>query len=159
MNIVAGNCAGAFSGFLAQLSWMEIASQPENQISLQLHTRNKTQYHGNSYSNYRWFNSKDCNNFNEVIEENLLLKFFKKNQYITTDLSTDCIYTECYPSDIKDIITDLTEMRTEEGPQGRVIGYFFEKPCVVQMRNPQQQAPNGNTKKAGFEVSLFRGCL
>ena len=55
----------------------------------------------------------------------------------------------------EDIITDLTEMRTEEGPQGRVIGYFFEKPCVVQMRNPQQQAPNGNTKKAGFEVSLF----
>ena len=59
----------------------------------------------------------------------------------------------------EDIITDLTEMRTEEGPQGRVIGYFFEKPCVVQMRNPQQQAPNGNTKKAGFEVSLSLGCL
>ena len=55
----------------------------------------------------------------------------------------------------EDIITDLTEMRTEEGPQGRVIGYFFEKPCVVQMRNPQEQAPNGKTKKAGFEVSLF----
>ena len=55
----------------------------------------------------------------------------------------------------EDIITDLTEMRTEEGPQGIVIGYFFEKPCVVQMRNPQQQASDGNTKKAGFEVSLF----
>ena len=55
----------------------------------------------------------------------------------------------------EDIITDLTEMRTEEGPQGRVIGYFFEKPCVVQMKNPQTQIPDGNTKKAGFEVSLF----
>ena len=55
----------------------------------------------------------------------------------------------------EDIITDLTEMRTEEGPKGRVIGYFFEKPCVVQMRNPQEQSPNGKTKKAGFEVSLF----
>ena len=52
----------------------------------------------------------------------------------------------------EDIITDLTEMRTEEGPQGRVIGYFFEKPCVVQMKNPQTQIPDGNTKKAGFEV-------
>ena len=46
----------------------------------------------------------------------------------------------------EDIITDLTEMRTEEGPQGRVIGYFFEKPCVVQMRNPQEQSPNGKNK-------------
>ena len=55
----------------------------------------------------------------------------------------------------EDIITDLTEMRTEEGPQGRVIGYFFEKPCVVKMRNPQQHSSDGNTKKAGFEVSLF----
>ena len=55
----------------------------------------------------------------------------------------------------EDIITDLTEMRTEEGPKGRVIGYFFEKPCVVQMKNPQAQVPDGNTKKAGFEVSLF----
>ena len=55
----------------------------------------------------------------------------------------------------EDIITDLTEMRTEEGPQGRVIGYFFEKPCVVKMRNAQGQQSEGNAKKAGFEVSLF----
>ena len=39
----------------------------------------------------------------------------------------------------EDIITDLTEMRTQEGPEGRVIGYFFEKPCVGKMRNPQQK--------------------
>ena len=56
----------------------------------------------------------------------------------------------------EDIITDLTEMRTQEGPEGRVIGYFFEKPCVVKMRNPQQQPQtDGNEQKAGFEVSLF----
>ena len=56
----------------------------------------------------------------------------------------------------EDIITDLTEMRTQEGPEGRVIGYFFEKPCVVKMRNPQQQPQtDANTQKAGFEVSLF----
>ena len=55
----------------------------------------------------------------------------------------------------EDIITDLTEMRTQEGPEGRVIGYFFEKPCVVKMRNAQVQQSEGNAKKAGFEVSLF----
>ena len=50
----------------------------------------------------------------------------------------------------EDIITDLTEMRTQEGPEGKVIGYFFEKPYVVQMKNPQAQSSDGNTKKAGF---------
>ena len=55
----------------------------------------------------------------------------------------------------EDIITDLTEMRTSEDPDSRVVGYFFDKPCVVKMRNPQSQAPDGNTQKAGFEVSLF----
>ena len=55
----------------------------------------------------------------------------------------------------EDIITDITEMRTSEGEDGRVVGYFMDKPCVVKMRNPQSQAPDGNTQKAGFEVSLF----
>ena len=55
----------------------------------------------------------------------------------------------------EDIITDITEMRTSEAPDSRVVGYFFDKPCVVKMRNPQSQASDGNTQKAGFEVSLF----
>ena len=55
----------------------------------------------------------------------------------------------------EDIITDITEMRTQEGEDGRVVGYFMDKPCVVKMRNPQSQAPDGNTQKAGFKVSLF----
>ena len=58
----------------------------------------------------------------------------------------------------EDIITDLTEMPTEEGPQGRVIGYFFEKPCVVQMKNPQTQSPDGNTKKQDLKFLFFLGC-
>ena len=55
----------------------------------------------------------------------------------------------------EDIITDITEMRTSEDADSRVVGYFFDKPCVVKMRNPQSQAPDGNTQMAGFEVSLF----
>ena len=55
----------------------------------------------------------------------------------------------------EDIITDITEMRTSEDADSRVVGYFMDKPCVVKMRNPQAQAPDGNTQKAGFEVSLF----
>ena len=56
----------------------------------------------------------------------------------------------------EDIITDITEMRIgDDEPNSKVVGYFFDKPCVVKMRNPQSQAADGNTKKAGFEVSLF----
>ena len=56
----------------------------------------------------------------------------------------------------EDIITDITEMRIgDDEPNSKVVGYFFDKPCVVKMRNPQSQAPDGNTQKAGFEVSLF----
>ena len=56
----------------------------------------------------------------------------------------------------EDIITDITVMRIgDDEPNSKVVGYFFDKPCVVKMRNPQSQAPDGNTQKAGFEVSLF----
>ena len=56
----------------------------------------------------------------------------------------------------EDIITDITEMRVgDDEPNSKVVGYFFDKPCVVKMRNPQSQASDGNTQKAGFEVSLF----
>ena len=55
----------------------------------------------------------------------------------------------------EDIITDITEMRTSEDADSRVVGYFMDKPCVVKMRNPQAQQSDGNTQKAGFEVSLF----
>ena len=56
----------------------------------------------------------------------------------------------------EDIITDITEMRIgDDEPNSKVVGYFFDKPCVVKMRNPQSQASDGTTQKAGFEVSLF----
>ena len=56
----------------------------------------------------------------------------------------------------EDIITDITEMRIgDDEPNSKVVGYFFDKPCVVKMRNPQSQASDGNTQKAGFEGSLF----
>ena len=56
----------------------------------------------------------------------------------------------------EDIITDITEMRIgDDEPNSKVVGYFFDKPCVVKMRNHQSQASDGNTQKAGFEVSLF----
>lgn len=46
MNIISGNCAGTFSGFLAQLAWMETSEKSNGEINLLLHTRNKTHYPG-----------------------------------------------------------------------------------------------------------------
>jgi hypothetical protein len=53
----------------------------------------------------------------------------------------------------EDIITDVTEMRTSENEDSRVVGYFFDKPCVVKMRNPQSQAPDD------LRYLFFLGCL
>ena len=56
----------------------------------------------------------------------------------------------------EDVITDMTEMCVGTEENKRVIGYYFDRPCVVKMRNPQQQPQTDvNTQKAGFEVSLF----
>ena len=118
MNVVSGNMAGAFSGFLSHLSWMEVADDPRNQINLQLHARNKTHYPGNSYSNYKWFESRSCNNFHEILEENLLFKFFKQNGYLKTNEPSDCLYTECYPIDIKDSIVNYPDTLKYEGRGG-----------------------------------------
>ena len=45
----------------------------------------------------------------------------------------------------------------DEGNDRRVIGYYLNKPCVVKMRNPNvlPEEQEGNTQKAGYEVSLF----
>ena len=56
----------------------------------------------------------------------------------------------------EDVITDMTEMCVGDEENKRVVGYFFDRPCIVKMRNPQQQPQtDGNEQKAGFEVSLF----
>jgi hypothetical protein len=109
MNIISGNCAGTFSGFLAHLSWMETAEKSNNEINLTLHARNKTHYPGNSYSNYRWLNSYDVNNFEEILEENLLLKFFEKNEYLKDEFPKDFIYFETYPEDFKSNLPNYPE--------------------------------------------------
>ena len=57
----------------------------------------------------------------------------------------------------EDIISDVKEMTVGEEEQRKVIGYYLNKPCVVKMRNPNvlPEEQEGNTQKAGYEVSLF----
>lgn len=101
MNVIAGNCAGVFSGFLLQLAWMETVEKSDGDINLFLHTRNKTNYPGSSYSNYRWIESSQVNNFDEVLGKNVLLDFFEPNEYLGREYPKDFTYFEAYPADIK----------------------------------------------------------
>lgn len=56
----------------------------------------------------------------------------------------------------EDLIADVTEMVYGEGESIRVVGYYFDKPCLVRMRNPGViEEEEGRSKKSGFEVSLY----
>ena len=55
----------------------------------------------------------------------------------------------------EDVIADVSEMLVGEGNERRVVGYHLDRPCVIKMINPNLTETKGNTKKAGFEVSLF----
>ena len=57
----------------------------------------------------------------------------------------------------EDMIADLKEMTYGEDEDRRVVGYYLNRPCIIKMRDPNvlPEESVGNTKKAGYEVSLF----
>ena len=56
----------------------------------------------------------------------------------------------------EDVIADVSEMVVGEEDNKRVIGYFLKKACIVKMRNQNTiETEEGDTKRTGFEVSLF----
>ena len=46
----------------------------------------------------------------------------------------------------EDIIADVTEMIVGEGEEKKIIGYFFDKACVVKLKEGQQP----EEKKSAF---------
>jgi len=57
----------------------------------------------------------------------------------------------------EDIIADVQEMVVGTGESKRVIGYFFDKPCIIKMRDPNlfPSEEEKNDKKAAYQVSLY----
>ena len=51
----------------------------------------------------------------------------------------------------EDIIADVTEMRVGEDKDAKIIGYFFDKACIVKLRDSQDE------EKTGFR-SVERWC-
>ncbi len=51
----------------------------------------------------------------------------------------------------EDIIADVTEMIVGEGEEKKVIGYFFDKACIVKLKEGQEPTE----KKSAFKISMF----
>ena len=51
----------------------------------------------------------------------------------------------------EDIIGDVTEMVTGEEQERRVIGYFFDKPCIIKLREGEQDPEH----KLAYKISMF----
>ena len=53
----------------------------------------------------------------------------------------------------EDIIADVTEMVVGEEDERRVVGYFFDKPCVIKLREGEE-SPEPEQKSA-YKISMF----
>jgi|TARA_B100000035_G_C20891648_1_gene505245 hypothetical protein len=55
----------------------------------------------------------------------------------------------------EEVISDINEMAVGEEDDQKVVGYFLNKPCIVQKQNPGVIEQDKRQTKAGFEVSLI----
>ena len=51
----------------------------------------------------------------------------------------------------EDIIADVTEMVVGEEEERRVVGYFFDKPCIIKLREGEE-SPD---QKSAYKISMF----
>lgn len=110
MNIVVGNCAGTFSGFLSQLSWLDVADLvPE--VHVYLHTNNKTQFPGNTISQYQSLPSNHKLLGGNMLSSNLLLDLFASYPKSTKEYPSEFIYVENYPIEFRNIIIEYPQNR------------------------------------------------
>ena len=51
----------------------------------------------------------------------------------------------------EDIIADVTEMVVGEETERRIVGYFFDKPCIIKLREGEE-SPD---QKSAYKISMF----
>ena len=51
----------------------------------------------------------------------------------------------------EDIIADVTEMVVGEENERKVIGYFFDKPCIIKLREGEENPD----QKSAYRISMF----
>lgn len=54
----------------------------------------------------------------------------------------------------EELISDINEMAVGEEDDQKVVGYFLNRPCIVEKHNPGVIEKDKRKTKAGFEVSL-----
>ena len=130
MNIIVGSCAGTFSTVLKYLSWMVIEDIPENDISLQYHWANKTDFNGNTYYNYG--NSKKENVYDPLLHRpNIMSHLFDFDQKSFTENYEE--YVEGYPFHSLYLIKKYPEFLIKY--KGGDIKQYFDNDFLLSMRN------------------------
>ena len=51
----------------------------------------------------------------------------------------------------EDIIADVTEMVVGEEEERRIVGYFFDKPCIIKLREGEENPD----QKSAYKISMF----
>tara|TARA_Y100001970_G_scaffold273579_1_gene371990 strand:+ start:892 stop:1245 length:354 start_codon:yes stop_codon:yes gene_type:complete len=51
----------------------------------------------------------------------------------------------------EDIIADVTEMVVGEEDERRIVGYFFDKPCIIKLREGEEI----QDQKSAYKISMF----
>lgn len=130
MNIIIGNCAGTFSTILKYLAWMVIEDIPENDISLQYHWANKTDFDGNTY--YKYGNSKKENVYEPFLyRPNIMSHLFDFNQKPFGENYEE--YVEDYPHNSLYLIKKCPEFLIKY--KGGDINQYFDNDFLHIIRN------------------------
>ena len=142
--VIASNCAGTFSGFLSQLSWMHHLEY-EKSLEVLLHSSNKTRYQGNSLSNYTSLKSENPLSRDEMQKPNMLMEIFSPNQYLNYHIPNDFIYVENYPVEFSNLLTRYEIDQIPYHGRGGSTGLYADPEMILKART-----------KLGLQFSKFQ---
>jgi hypothetical protein len=132
VNLIIGNCAGTFSTVLKYLDWMVIEDIPENNISLQYHWANKTDFDGNTYYKYR--NSKKENVYEPFLHRpNIMSHLFDFRSKSFEENYVE--YVEDYPHNSLYLIQKCPEFLIKYNGGGSNVKQYFDNDFLPIIRN------------------------
>jgi hypothetical protein len=131
MNLVIGNCAGAFSTILKFLSWELISDISKNNISLYYHWANKTDFNGNTFCNLHKLKREEIDH-QFVIRDNLMSHFFNYDQSFSENFEE---YVESFPHSSLDLIKVCPDFLIQYHGGGCHINLYSDKDNLNLIRN------------------------
>lgn len=132
MNLIIGSAAGTFSTVLKYLSWMSISDILENQISLQFHWANKTDFNGNTFFNYGRIKKDQLHN--DFLSRDNLMNYLFKGQNLKPFSDFD-EYIECYPHECIDVVKKFPDFLTKYNGGGWNVLQYSDNKYLPIIRN------------------------